>query len=137
MEAGRELDALVAEHALEWKWYEHPTKDFAYFRPQERFAYGAIANKSREDVEYMDNLPYLSTDMGAAWQVVVAMRAKGWYFELTDERDDPVEYTARFVQAEEPTATYPWSHVTAEVAQSASTAPHAICLAALEALGEL
>lgn len=71
MEAGRELDALVAEQVMGWQWFDSSDRAVRYFRPPDIFRYGAIAEGGL--TEYTDQLPRYSTDIGAAWEVIEAL----------------------------------------------------------------
>ncbi len=120
MDAGREMDALIAEKVMgielpKWIFQEH----------------GLTTKTSREVV------PDYSTDIAAAWQVVEKMRSNGYFYEVTENIEDPSIYCAMFVDRS--TSYYDtyesgWSN---EQWAAASTAPHVICLAALKAVGAL
>jgi hypothetical protein len=110
MNAGRELDALVAEKVMGWK-----------VRP-DRYPVDATGQSQFRVPEY-------STDIAAAWRVVEQMRQVGWFVQIHDHTTSwevalgrPEWVTSDLYQA--------------RVMPSASsvTAPHAICLAALAAL---
>lgn len=82
-------------------------------------------------------LPEYSTDIASAWLVVERMRVLGWTFGIddlgysTDEKNLSVLTDAPLWRARFDTLNnerWAW--------QEAATAPLAICLAALEALGE-
>ena len=129
MEAGRELDALVAEKVMGW----HRVHDGLNERWADVNGYGAYVNRG-------DGTPppgmfwSPSTDIAAAWQVVEHMRLRwdhgnsttdfwtikdcgpsGWRVEIEfcPDHDAPI-----VIYAETP-----------------PTAPLAICLAALKAVG--
>lgn len=111
MEAGRELDALVAEHVM---GYECVCSD----EPVDCPVHYA------EDLDTL--LPY-STDIAAAWPVVERMRELRWVFSLCTLNAGDFycifkvhEFSSR------PSAIHD---------ARADTAPHAICLAALRAVG--
>lgn len=111
MAPGRELDALVAEKVL---GYEITPGGYTGY------------------------LPSFSTDIAAAWEVVEKLRAMNSTLELyspgalvNDEMGiHAVEWQATFKSWEEP-----WGPHGPSV--EAQTAPHAICLAALKAVGAL
>ena len=79
LEAGRELDRLVAEKILGWRYYASGyglTAQRAYWvSPQGPFS--------------ADNLPRFSADIAAAWQVVQYLRDEGWDWRITTGRDQP------------------------------------------------
>lgn len=124
LEPGRDLDAKVAE-ALGWIWVEHPDADLVYFRPPDMFRYGAVCRKDRGDLEYTNALPHYSTDIAAAWKVVEAMYEQGLVVLIKSDglrrRDDEKRYTILVSQIDHRI--------------DSDTAPHAICLAFLNAKG--
>lgn len=108
MNPGRELDALVAEKVM------------------------GIAIPEGADTQYLEtcmDLPYYSTDIAAAWEVVEKLFQSGFdlYLEtFKDDEDKPqcrVSFQAIDNQDKGSGPIY------------ADTAPHAICLAALKAVG--
>jgi hypothetical protein len=116
-EAGRELDALIAEKVMGWKWYDHTGYAIRYFRPPNRFNYGAIAEGG--EVTYLDSLPRYSTDMAAAWEVA--------------ETFDAVQ-VGRAWNLDGNSAGYHCQLDVDNVNAFAETAPLAICRAALLAV---
>ena len=120
MRPGRELDALVAEHVMGIKVIRSP-----------KFKDPCIAEK-----RHLRNLPWVmcsvepySTDIAAAWEVVekfeyrtIVFRhdVKLWGVELSLEWADPRD------------EHYPHND---PFYGDGLTAPHAICLAALKAVG--
>ena len=134
MQAGRELDALVAEKVMgievQWRpWHDrhgnegrepymaNASRQGRLARGQPLYSGGAIN-------------PY-STDISAAWEVVEKLRksyrvrihefGSGWQASL-EIKDGRLRYPIEI------------SHEGDESANS-DTAPHAICLAALKAVG--
>lgn len=128
MEAGRELDALVAEKVMGWKLENYETSEPAstdrhYLDASRNDGWAWVGRET--DIEAWQWQP--STDIAAAWEVVEKLlpcqftlgspekeSAKGdvWYAEFG-------EWVDHLFQGEEATAP---------------TAPHAICLAALKAM---
>lgn len=74
MEAGRELDALVAERVMGGRTLMH-----------NGFSINVLTGESAP--EYLDATPRYSTSIADAWSVVEAMRAKG--LALCLEEHDP------------------------------------------------
>lgn len=130
MKPGRELDALIAEKVMGWKWFSR--SDFIRdpsdpgFTPWEKRLYPPgfkcewhVPPRGVQEMQF-DIKPY-STDIAAAWEVVEKMegvwdicsRARGWVVGLAvrSEGSDKIVYA------------------------EGGTAPHAICLAALRAVG--
>ena len=107
-EAGRELDALVGTHVFEW------AHDPGYSFPW----------SESEDANVGFLLPQFSTDIAAAWQVVEHLKAE-WMFNLIGPSAKK-QWAASFMNSKNAT-------VFAIIA--ADTAPLAICLAALKAVG--
>jgi hypothetical protein len=81
MEAGREMDALIAEKVMGWKWFTNPNEsNIRYFRPIDKFRYGGIEADSKKG--YTLALPKYSTDITAALEVQEKMASLGYYFSL-------------------------------------------------------
>lgn len=113
MNVGRELDALVAEKVMGLNI--RPVVHEYGLSPQLKLAPGSI-NYVGTYTEIPEVPPY-STDIAAAWGVVEKLRERGFGFSLNDG------WIAWFLAGRSD-----W-HADAE------TAPHAICLAALKAVG--
>jgi hypothetical protein len=114
MEAGRELDALVAEKVMGWVW--QPDEKGGHYRDGngETFATGRTLGQPE--------CPKYSTSIAAAWDVVELLASKGLdvtVFVHPDGRAATCEIGFKGDLGIEPTA---------------DTAPHAICLAALKAV---
>jgi len=73
MNAGRELDALVAEKVMGWR-------DVTDRRHNDGKWTGLYDVDDSHSV--IDDLPYYSIDISAAWQVVSRMRALGYELDL-------------------------------------------------------
>ena len=132
MESGRELDALVAEKVMGgyvvnpdamanvgeiWYWL-HPKDGVLCGMPYK------VGKMKQWDHQWHRWKP--SIDISAAWQVVEKMRADGWIYEITEHLNDPAIQCAMF--ANRSGGDEQWS--------AANTAPLAICLAALKAVGD-
>lgn len=118
MEPGRELDALVAEKVMGLEI----TK---------------IANGHmwfRDGVTLRSPIPHYSTDIAAAWLVVEKMSSDGWIHEITEHINDSQIKCAMFANRSGHYESYERSWDDEQWAVS-GTAPHAICLAALKAVG--
>lgn len=119
MRAGREMDALVAEKVMQIAVFV----DYATIRGQQMAISWWDAPKEDENAK---PIPDYSTDIAAAWQVVEAPRLAELleYVEVS-----VVRYHDRYeCHIEDDTAARLY------IAE-ADTAPHAICLAALKAVG--
>ena len=132
MEAGRKLDALVAEKVMGWRkermfLAEHnygrdlPDRgDWVWRTPGQKGYRWLVRGASFQDDDEKPGF-HPSTDIAAAWEVVEKVRLSviphpnGWHASYLDERDSA---NFRFLYA-----------------AVAPTAPHAICLAALKAKG--
>lgn len=124
MEAGRELDALVAEKIMkankfEVTFVEAVDQDTKTVRMATRFEY-----------------PSYSIDIAAAWEVVEKLPR--WHFNLERVANFHDEYRKinsgwTFMV----TMKTVWPGVSGEdiIVKSVVSAPHAICLAALKAVG--
>lgn len=128
MKPGRELDALVAEKVMGWN-RDHEKRKLSYYYGDDLYAQDLITKLT--DVE----IPSYSTDIAAAWEVV--------------ERFQEEHGLLMFLRAN-PNGTYEislecngvcrddWKDAACEFYGSSSgldSAPHAICLAALKAVG--
>ena len=112
-EAGRELDALVAERVMGWTRVVRARETL--WQSPKAGTWPIVASR----------LPHYSTDIAAAWQVVERMRADGWVCEV---------FGSDTANAEGYSVTL-WRPDTSgsSVTQNA-TAPLAICRAALAAI---
>lgn len=112
MEAGREMDALVAEKVMGWeKVHNNPVVWGDSW-------YGI-------DGDALMRLPHYSTDIAAAWQVVEKVIAG-------DEYEIGFENGQHYAKLGSAKGGYAWAGQA-----TGTTAPHAICLAALKAVGAL
>lgn len=136
LEAGRELDALVAEKIFGSLWRAYRSDDeeksvIRLFAPSRADYCEEIQYKNQwgtssgfYPTDYPD-LPAYSTDIAAAWEVVEKV-GTGWlYLSLLQDSDKVAGYwRAAFHRLKE----------TPQLVD-ADTAPLAICLAALKAVG--
>lgn len=112
MEAGRELDALIAEKVMGWKLLAVSGSEHGFIR---------------EGVALRKPIPRFSTDIAAAWQVVECMRERhdcGLIFKVF-----PVGFRFDYSAVFQARDNKQWS-------SNASTAPLAICLSALGEAGD-
>lgn len=122
MEAGREIDALVAELVMGWtKVRKASTWESAAMIYSGTFVYtiGVTPDQKTNDV-----IPYHSTDIAAAWQVVEKMRLVGVSMWIGPHLDN--EWAVQI----KPSINNYHEFVRAD------TAPLAICRAALLAVME-
>lgn len=108
---GRDLNARVAEHVMGLN-PKHFNRSQSYYEIQE----GGIALKP------------CSTYIAAAWEVVGSIRKRGFVVSVDEGLNG--ELSACIV------ATKDGDKVTVVASETAETAPHAICLAALKAVGK-
>lgn len=132
-DAGRELDALIAEKVMGWgrqfgsfagtaEWHEDAVQlvspEYAYpLRP------------TTMPITYYDGFPHYSTDIAAAWQVVVKMGERGYHARVQSPFIPGDEFHAGFT----PHGSSGWNG-RPDFAASADSAPLAICRAALLAV---
>lgn len=81
MVAGRELDALVAEHVMKWTFVKAVTADSSI---------GTAPDGQRKQV------PNYSTEIKDAWAVVERLRITGWFILIGD--DDGPEWEVSFMR---------------------------------------
>lgn len=108
MKPGRELDALVAEKVM-----GYPGDGNVWY------VTGDYANP--------DSIPEYSTDIAAAWEVVEKMKHSSWSFSIRSSDDCEAEFSlndGKFLQNADTVGM-----------GRGDTAPYAICLAALKAVG--
>ena len=110
LKPGRELDALIAEKIFGWSLDPNrASDDICWLMPPG----GWHVAKS---------VPQYSTDIAAAMEVVEKLSEYGWHFSLTRTADGSV---VAFFHKD-------WFRRNEKLIE---TAPHAICLAALKAVG--
>ena len=124
LQPGPELDALVAEKVMEWvrrngSWYDT-------FRPPYRATqeqgYWVTALRRKEIVS-MFSWFCPSTSVADAWEAVEKLRAEGRWWSIENcEAGWNVQTGPTLLE---------------QVVAVAPTAPHAICLAALKAVGAI
>lgn len=118
MEAGRELDALVAEKVMGW---EPGPGGIHLFPPKDEPNRKRFTRWNGE--ARVTEIPHYSTDIAAAWEVVEKLGHKFQMFLNTRGKWTEADFVH-------------WpDNLKGYVAASADTAPLAICLAALKACG--
>lgn len=151
----RELDALVAEKVMGWMWVTAdgitvlaPPSHMIAYRENARLGKGGHIDLDARLLR-CPPLPHYSTDIAAAWEVIEKLYNRGISIEISDMRHSPEEpgwwiELVRFEPLKEsdapkwviddlggrPVAFHLWEHDC-----GAPTAPLAICLAALKAVG--
>lgn len=117
LEAGRELDALVAEQVMGWRRCSDDGSGYWEGRSPTN-----ILSLILEEV------PHYSTDIAAAWQVIGRMRDLCWASHSTDLTLD----------SEQPWWAWHFLHGVSQktVRECADTAPLAICRAALKVMAD-
>lgn len=150
LKSGPELDALVAEKVMGWVLYgedghSKPVHKKSLDRPGETFddweykgPHPRLVSPSGREFflcqcryrKGLENLPPYSTDIAAAWEVVEHMTQttkENWKIEIFSSA-----FIATF--SYESGRDKPWQ--TGEHEAYGDSIPHAICLAALKAVGE-
>lgn len=129
MQAGRELDALVAEKVMGWSLNAHGE----WLNSDQSFT-GWHTNESKYDPCHncgRSNLWHPSTSIEAAWEVVEKM---GGVFRMSTTLGGQYRVTFSDVTVDSYSEEYDVGRKYDKEAL-ADTAPHAICLAALKAVG--
>ena len=105
LEAGRELDALVAEKVMGWKWDKGNSLQHLLLGPDGAIGAVIFHDGIADDDGIVQPLdcPHYSTDIAAAWEVVEKLRrandgeylftindAGMWYAKFLDEHGEPV-----------------------------------------------
>lgn len=119
MNAGRELDALIAEKVMGWTWNE-----FTAWSP----------SGSRNAIQFKNDLswlPYYSTDIAAAWEVVekIKQRSSIVVIHITNVSDADETEVEIYDKEENMKIGRSKDHT---IFASGTSTPHAICLAALK-----
>ena len=127
MKPGPELDALVAEKVMGWVWVDGfssetnaPTKWLEPKNWNEMVPEGWGAHS-------VPDVPKYSTDIWAAWEVVEKMRESMIAIGIAHSIQMPQKDWSYLVTAQEPNKD--------EIFIVEKSAPHAICLTALKAVG--
>jgi hypothetical protein len=116
MKSGRELDALIAEKVMGYPAFAKQVLEQlgAHLLGEGEHEHCLVCGRGIDGT--LECLPYYSTDIAAAWEVVEKLR-------LAIAPGDEGGWIAA-------SSAY---HLDAGRAERADTAPHAICLAALKA----
>jgi hypothetical protein len=134
---GPELDALIAEKVMGWRWIQPPKHDYDGPLPEQGLVLAppeftgdgfAWPNRGVVHAHYFlnggDRHRY-STDIAAAWEVLAKLAFEGWGIEL------------EYHQCHEPWWEAALNHMDLDAidgVRSSVSASHAICLAALKAV---
>jgi len=121
MTPGPELDALIAEKVMGWSQSTHPKTKPGWLAPPDNL-------EGLYDPSWIK--PY-STDISVAWQVVERMEKRGrWIIEVRLNA-----FKASFLYSLGLTPAGPTREFYGDSGVGAESMPHAICLAALKAVG--
>lgn len=133
MEAGRELDELVADKVMSIKREVRiaGTTDKAFIYTENPY-FGGVVQGFEINRNYCQPLPY-STSIEAAWQVVEKLRKSHCCLTLKSDFDHVWECYA--IKDEDDPEHHSDVIVDYKIYEKAETAPLAICLAALKAVG--
>lgn len=127
---GRQLDALIAEKVMGWTWHFYPKDQSCYKSALESGQKGywldGVVSCVTTNEDGTPNCPAYSTDIKSAWKVVDKLKT------IKDEHRD-VEFKLEYCQG---MGEWLCTFIFAETPFQSKSAPHAICLAALEAIGE-
>lgn len=116
LQAGRELDAMIAEKVMGWAPVLHyGERGTGYWAPSGCESDGAWVTDG--------DVPFYSADMAAAWEVVEEMARRGWKVDVQSRCPPRWAVHVNFALP-----------ITGRVFERSDSAPHAICLAALKAL---
>jgi hypothetical protein len=123
---GRDLDILIAQQIFKVKKIYYADWDAEKHSPL------YIPSGKPWRTHHIDArpVPQFSTNIAAAWQVVERMHDLGWWLDANAYFSDDAGCNAGFT----PKNTTGWNG-RPDHAANAPTLPHAICLAALKAVG--
>jgi hypothetical protein len=96
MDAGREMDAVIAEKVFAWRWIAHAWKDnptYRFIAPPtveigDRYSLASGLEPLYADWDRVAKLPKYSTDIADAWQIVEKLRLIGWNYIQIDCDED-------------------------------------------------
>lgn len=139
MNAGRELDALIAEKVMGWNWVNVFSNALMIVPP--------IGDKLRHAHKYVDkgipdNMPHYSTNIADAWLVVEKLKGMGFGVTINEVckrsgfykyNDNVLGYWHCNFTVSDKDDNDKLLKTNPEIAE---TAPLAICLAALKACGD-
>jgi hypothetical protein len=119
------LDVLIADKVFGCKPKRGPDDDYHCTCPSNPFLGAPHAEAEEDDDSNIPttNLLMYSTHISAAWQVVEKMQANDWAVIIDNMKDSLGNWQVQFEKNENAKSC------------EAGTAPHAICLAALKAVG--
>ena len=135
MEAGREMDALVAEKVMGCSvMRENYHRTLGDGGKWEWLRCGCIGgpHNYRDDTARDGMLVYYSTDISAAWEVVEKMGALGWKFGMV--QDGTLWDVNTYNPDVRPSCAFCGHTPSGAINASAPTVPLAICRAALKAV---
>jgi hypothetical protein len=115
LDAGREMDAMVAEQVMGWRLEQNHGSAGGMLWHGHGGGFGAMPEGEQ---------PYFSTEIAEAWRVVERMSALGWLWDLDTYSDGQGWHAV--VQRPEPDDL--------RIGSGYGPAPVAICLAALAAI---
>lgn len=136
MEKGRKLDAAVAKEVFGWQEHDLESLPGTGLSRCRRCHEGFQPHYTKENMADRmwcspqlgtDNHPPFSTDIAAAWTVVKALRARALAVSVDEGRHGDDLAACVVAEVSE-------TRLTVVASATASSAPHAICLAALRAL---
>lgn len=122
MKAGRELDALIAEKVMGWSIFIQPMNHIFPHLVEDEGRLLLFRYKISSAVQWSP-----STDIAAAWEVVEKIKREGFKVQFDGDFGWVVYWTHEDYLGGSEKYLEPFG--------KAGTAPHAICLAALKAVG--
>ena len=124
MNAGRELDVLVAEKVMGWTSFKKRWRDGSHFDLLDRFL-------DSNNIEVEGACPHYSTNIAVAWEVVTRV-----YKQSNNSEPDFLQITGPLSDGWK--VQHIWGHHDGDIPEYfvvRKSLPHAICLAALKAVG--
>lgn len=132
----REIDVLIEENVIGITVQSHlrHTDVFNKYYNKEELEYTrGEPEYITDDCGYMilsNQVPWYSSDISSAWEVVEAIQKKGWYFSIFDYGAGGEDWKVELIPDEDIVG------YRENISEEAKTAPMAICLAALKAVGK-
>lgn len=122
MEAGRELDALIAEEVM--GFHKHHIHGYLHNAPSDEAWDATYPDALEYDYHWPGEEPHYSTNIADAWEVVERFVREGVVFIVKGDGLRPGDFNPKWTVL-----------VDNQPRTDADTAPLAICLAALKAKG--
>ncbi len=135
MNAGRELDALIAEKVMGWTRTEAAAVISTSPGSETTIIPAGWAEAMPDGSWEVKEIPLYSTDMTSAWEVVQKIKSMGYFWWMASHETGIITAHIRRKIDSHTFADGCMDHVGGTPHVWADTTAHSICLAALKAVG--